>query len=286
MGHGQIESLGDAQRYFDGLAVTESPAVLHKNEPVDVDAVVTAFHAVRDARGDRGSPDLYVADPVRNADFLAKCRELGLTASDYTLNKTLMNARRNGLLSGLHSVRTTVNYEDYAFASEFAARELQYKTGASIDDILCDLCLSSRFDSIARKITDGYSTFEYRWAILSIRKAGRKAPENAEFVMPPFSDGFRLATGDLQTIPDTIGVYILYEGKKPLYARSVTKLRHGIGQHRSSPLMSAVVDKLWRPDPAAFLVSYAALDAERLLKRVEWHVVRQEKPLFNVARAA
>jgi hypothetical protein len=66
-GHGQIGSLGDAQRYFEALAVTESPATLHRGEKVDDKQVVKAFHAVRDARGDRGSPDLYVADPERNA---------------------------------------------------------------------------------------------------------------------------------------------------------------------------------------------------------------------------
>src|SRR5438034_11115742 len=86
-GHGQINSQGDAQRYFDLLGVTESPAILHRHEEVDVKRVIEAFHAVRNARGDRGSPDLYVADPERNAAFIAKCRALGLRCSSYLLNK-------------------------------------------------------------------------------------------------------------------------------------------------------------------------------------------------------
>src|SRR6266851_2810373 len=82
-GHGQIGSQADAQRYFDLLGVNEAPAATHGNEEVDVDTVVRAFHEVRNARGDRGSRDLYVADPERNATFLAKCREFGIQASDY-----------------------------------------------------------------------------------------------------------------------------------------------------------------------------------------------------------
>ena len=75
-GHGQIASLGDAQRYLDLLGANESPAIVHGDESVDIHAVVRAFHAVRNARGDRGSPDLYVAASERNAVFLAKCREI------------------------------------------------------------------------------------------------------------------------------------------------------------------------------------------------------------------
>src|SRR5262249_37236561 len=157
-----IGSLADAQPYFDLLSSTESPAVLHRNEEVDVQRVIEAFHAVRNARGDRGSPDLYIADPERNALFLAKCREFGLTCSDYLLNKTLMYARKKSLLPKLKSVKTIIPYEEYAFACEFAATELKYKTGASIDDIICDPGLASRFDVIAGKLAPGFTSFRYR----------------------------------------------------------------------------------------------------------------------------
>src|SRR5260370_26088793 len=82
-GHGQIASKGDAQRYFDLLEAKKPPAVAHGEEEVDVHDVVRAFHAVRDARKDRGSPDLYVADPERNAQVLANVREIGIQSSHY-----------------------------------------------------------------------------------------------------------------------------------------------------------------------------------------------------------
>ena len=77
-GHGQIGSLGDAQRFVDLLHVENSPAMRYRNERADRSLIEKAFHFVRNLRKDRGSADLYVADPIRNAEFIAKCRDLGI----------------------------------------------------------------------------------------------------------------------------------------------------------------------------------------------------------------
>jgi site-specific DNA-methyltransferase (adenine-specific) len=288
-GHGQIGSLGDAQRYFDALGVTESPATLHRGEDVDVEQVVEAFHAVRNARGDRGSPELYVADPERNALFLAKCREMGTRASDYTINKALWHARKKNYLKGLRSARTSFDYDDYAFASEFAATELRYKTGASIDDVLCEPQLASRFDAIASSLAPGYSPLHYRWAVLSIRKVERpKHRWKPEYRMPELTGQFRLVKDPLDGLPDEQGVYLLYEtGKhKPLYARSTEHLRHAVEIHRGPKLLSAILEKFWRSDLENFVVCYAVLPTRELLKPVETKIVEEKKPVFNVPRAA
>jgi len=191
-------------------------------------------------------------------------------------------------LKGLHSVRTSFNYEEYAFASEFAATELKYLTGASIDEILCEPALASRFDSIASSLAPGFTSLRYRWAILSIRKAGRHADWKPEWQMPEFAGQFRLIRDSLETIPDKQGVYLLYEnGKnKPLYARSTEHLRHAVEIHRSPRLMSAVFDRLWKPAPDNFVVSYAVLPARSMLRPVEKRVVVERKPVFNVPRTA
>jgi site-specific DNA-methyltransferase (adenine-specific) len=286
-GHGQIASLGDAQRYFDRLGAEESPSLIHQNESVDVKDVVSAFHAVRNARGDRGSPDLYVADPDRNVIFLAKCREIGIRASDYTINKMLFYARKNNYLPGLKSVKTSIDYEEFAFASEFAATELKYKTGATIDDILCDPGLASQFDSIARRLAPGFMPFEYRWAILSIRKAGRHEKLPASFQMPEFKGRFRLVIDPLEKVPDASGVYLLHEKQKLLYARSTEHLRHGVELHRNPKVLRAITEKLWKPNPEDFVVSYAVLlQKKTLLQALEKKIVEERKPIFNVPRSA
>src|ERR1700733_338711 len=137
VGHGQIASLPDPQRYFDNLSSGLPSSKNLQDEAVDDDLVAKAFFAVRT---NRGSTDLYVADPERNAAFLAKCREIGMKASDYAINKRLFNARKNRRLTNLNSARTKKENvtSEIAFASEFAATELRYTTGSSIDDILCN----------------------------------------------------------------------------------------------------------------------------------------------------
>jgi hypothetical protein len=288
-GHGQIASAGDAQTYFDLLGVFVPPAVAHSNEKADVQEVVRAFDAVRNARQDRGSSDLYVADPERNLLFLEKCREFGLTVSDYTLNKTLFYARKNNYLKGLKLVRTSFNYEDYAFACEFAATELKYRRGATTDDILCDPGLAAEFDSIARRLAPGFSSLEYRWAILSIRKAGGHEKLKLDFPFPKLTARFQLIKDPLDVLPDVNGVYILYEEDKPLYARSTLSLRHGVEIHRKPEVLTAVADKLWRPNPDNLLVFYATLpekSPKSILLPVEKKLIEERKPIFNIPRSA
>jgi len=285
-GHGQIASLSDPQRYFDMLGAGEPARIIHENERVNVHVVVRAFHAVRDARGDRGSADLYVADPVRNAIFLRECRDLGVQASDYSINKTLLYARKNNYLPGLNSVKTSIDYDDFAFASEFAATELKYKTGGTIDDILCDPDLASQFDSIARKLSPGHSSFEYRWAILSIRKAGRHEKLPSSFQMPEFTGRLRLILDPLEQVPAASGVYLLYERQKLLYVRSTHLLRHGIEIHRKANVLAAMTDKLWEPSPEHFIVSYTVLSEEKYLRPLEKKIVEERKPIFNIPRSA
>lgn len=281
-GHGQIASLVGGQRYLDAVRPTKPAIVPERDEPIDFEGVREAFLAVRT---DDGSPDLYVADPERNARFLAKCRQIGLRGSDYKINKTLFNARKSGLLRNLKSKKTSIDYSDFAFASEFAATELRYRNGASIDDILCDPQLATRFDSIAGGIVPGHSSFEYRWAILSIRKAGRHL--DASFRMPSFKSGFHLATDPIELIPEKSGIYLLYERKNLLYARSADQLRHGVEVHRNPRVLEAIRDKFWQPDLRDFTVSYATVLKPKTYRlAIEKRIVEEQRPVFNIPRTA
>src|SRR5690349_11485484 len=100
VGHGQIALLGDAQRYVDVLAANERPASTRRRQggDINIDRLRKAFLAARKTFKDRGSTDLYIADPERNEVFLALCRQFGIEASDYVINKKLFNARKNRLL--------------------------------------------------------------------------------------------------------------------------------------------------------------------------------------------
>ena len=287
-GHGQIDSIADGQRFLDVRSIVQSPAEIHGDEIVDREKVKKAFLQVRTARDDRGSSDLYIADPIRNALFLAKCRRLGLKVSDYILNKTLLNARKNRLLTGLHSVKTSIDYEDFAFACEFAATELKYKLGVSIDDIVCDPAVAQQFDAIAARLSPGHTSLDYRWAILSIRKSGRSIDWKASYRMPKFRHTFKLVGGQLDKLPEDGAAYILYEkaNGRSLYARSTERLRHAIEMHRHSRFLDAILDKFWEPKVDDFIVAFAEIPVRAMLKPVERKIIEDEKPLFNVPRAA
>ncbi|MFN0051790.1 MAG: hypothetical protein ACKV0T_06345 [Planctomycetales bacterium] len=285
-GHGQVASLGDAQRFVNLLHVEKSPAIRYANERADMSLINEAFRSVRNFRKDQGSSDLYVADPVRNAEFIAKCRELGMAESAYTINKTLFYMRKTNRLKGLNSKKTSFNYDGYAFASEFAATELKYEIGASIDDILCDPDLALRFDSIARLVSPGHSSLEYRWAILSIRKSGRRAEWKPGYKMPQLTTVLNLVADSIEMVPDACGVYLLSERSKPLYARATEHLRQGIELHRRPQTLAAMKSELWQPEPKTFVVSYATIASKKLLRPVEHRLIEESRPIFNVPRAA
>lgn len=286
-GHGQISSVADAQWFFDRRVNQHSETAERPSRQFDADSLRTAFYAARAEFGDNWSTDRYVADPERNAVFLAQCRKLGMKASDYDLNKALYNARKNKLLPGLNSDRTHFDYGEYAFASEFAATELRYKAGASIDEVLCNPTLAAKFDAIARRIRPGFTSLEYRWAILSIRKSGRHHKLEASFKMPRFTKGFKLVRDPIEDIPDQSGVYLLYEKHKLLYARSTDKLRHGVELHREASAVAAVADKLWTPDVDNFVVDFAAIvRPSSVLQAIERRLVEERHPIFNIPRSA
>jgi hypothetical protein len=288
VGHGQIASIANAQQYFDGRAALHSEDDENTDQAtVDVDLLRSAFLAARKEFGDNFSTDRYVAEPERNKVFLKKCWEVGLRASDYILNKKLLNARKNKLLPNLKSQRTHIPYEEFAFASEFAATELRYKEGASIDEVLCNPSLASRFDALARRIRPGFTSLQYRWAILSIRKAGRHHKLESSFKMPRFTTGFRLIKDPLEEIPELSGVYLLYERNKLLYTRATEKLRHGIELHRTSTSVAAIAEKLWTPNVDDFVVDFAALAKPNpFLQAIERKIVEERHPIFNIPRTA
>lgn len=284
--HGQLGIPGDVQKYLHLLRVAKAPSERHPSERADMAVVGKAFFDVRNRRNDQGSPDLYIADPVRNDEFIEKCRELGVEESAYIVNKTLLFMRKNNHLKGLHSRKTSIGYEDFAFACEFAATEIRCETTATIDDLLCDPDLATRFDSIARRVAPGYSSFQYRWAILSIRKSGRHAEWKPEYIMPHRQARLRLGYDPLESVPDTLGVYTLFERDSPLYTRATEHLRHGIGIHLRPQTLAGMQSELWQPQPGSLVISYATLPEKKLLRPVEHRLIKEEKPIFNVPRAA
>src|SRR5688572_24067608 len=58
----------------------------------------------------------------------------------------------------------------------------------SLDTVICDPLLAAAFDSFAARLAPGFSSFEYRWAALGLRKAGRYMKEAMATDVPAFED--------------------------------------------------------------------------------------------------
>jgi hypothetical protein len=177
-------------------------------------SVVTRAYA--DVRCDK-SIDYVVAEPDANLLFLRRCWELGAAASPFELNWVLMNARKDGKLRDLDLPRATRVYlpkkrlDLFSFAAEMAMRCVQDRLyynnqdDVSIDRVLCDPHLVKEFDDLAAELAPGFRNFEYRWAVISLRKARRsKSVLSSE---PTFAEQGSLRDVRVSRLPTTAGLY-------------------------------------------------------------------------------
>ena len=129
------------------------------------------------------SVDHLVADPERNAAFLETCKQIGVPGFPVQWNLGLMRIRKSGKLPHSENrmrVRTFQQMDGYSFAAEVAMHQLSVEIGETLDGLLCNPDLASRFDELAAAYSPGHSPFEYRWAALSLRKRAKAAKQLAE----------------------------------------------------------------------------------------------------------
>jgi site-specific DNA-methyltransferase (adenine-specific) len=119
------------------------------------------------------------------------------------------------------------DFDEYQFAAEIAVRVLQRSEGVTLDRILCDPEMASRFDEIALRLVN-QTTLKLRWAALNLRKTRRLRPikdfpTNYDLV----SKG-QLTLFDLESLPNDPGLYVIYDQQRALFAGETDKLRHRI----------------------------------------------------------
>lgn len=175
---------------------------------------------------DGWSSDRLIADPDMDARFIHACWRLGAQASQFDLNLLLINARKRKIIGKTDGGRKyhvdPVVMDQYWLASEFAARIIQDReflnrqNRITVDHILCDPRLARDFDELARVIAPGYSSLDYRWAALAIRKARSRSEGNAisegSFEWLGRLDGIRP-----RQIPPVEGFLWVRMGKASLY---------------------------------------------------------------------
>jgi HicB-like protein involved in pilus formation len=280
----------EIQAKREGVSLNQlavSKLSLPHREMMDIsgDHIADAFNVTHDGF----SQDWVIVEPVCNARFLAKCREFGSSRSDYSLNHSLMNFRKNSKNKGKLN-RTTKrsgfnDYEDYAYAAEIAVRILQRTDGVTLDHILCDPDLRRRFDETALRLAPpGVIPLKLRCAALNLRKTHR-----LQSLEPGVVDYDLVSAGpfrkvNLDTIADVPGGYVLYDQKRPVFAGETENLRRRIQLHLSGKLP----DFLDAFDSDDLILKLQVLPSTKSKDRLDWlgAFINRERPLLNYQKTA
>jgi DNA modification methylase len=150
--------------------------------------LIRAYEAVYDGY----SLDRVLADPALGSQLSQKCREIGLPGTPKDWNHLLMRLRKAGKLNCPVQNRTEISWSDFdefLFASEIAWSEM--KEHGTLDDILCDPELAGSFDQKAQSLAPGFSSLQYRWGALTLRKTSKTARVRSEFFPTLSRDEFQ-----------------------------------------------------------------------------------------------
>jgi site-specific DNA-methyltransferase (adenine-specific) len=237
------------------------------------------------------SPDVVVANPVLNDLFIKACRSLGLVQPAVSLNLSLLNLRKTGALTGIRrSKKVTVeNQDEYVFASEMAIRHLECESKTTLDNVLCDPLLAARFDEVAARIAPGYTSFQYRWAALNLRKRQRLRPELLSRVVAATAV-FACKVTDLkiEEVPAEQGLYLFFGQSGTLYVGECQSIRKRLAKHLEHSDNKLLARWLWERGVDDLHIEYRTLAPSvttRIRKAMEVELIQSRKPLFNVIGA-
>jgi site-specific DNA-methyltransferase (adenine-specific) len=239
------------------------------------------------------SADRVIADPQLNRKFLQRCRELGLSGTDFELSWELMNARKSRELSQLPKTKRTTFKEsdEFEYASELAVRFLQRTRdpSPSLDQIMCDPDLASEFDEYARRLAPGFTPLQYRWAALGLRKAGRLKPSSQKIGELPRLEALGAAASlRLHDVPEESGLYLFSSAEEPVFMSQTENLRHRLEKHLNTSSGRGLPDWLW-PDhtrPLRVEIAPAPGTSRRIRQAMEVLLIARYRPALNYHRKA
>lgn len=251
--------------------------------------VAQAYLEVRDGY----SIDRIVADPELDRLYLHRCRELGLSGTDFDLNWLLFTGRKNKEFSDLPKTKnyTPAREDDFAYASEMAFRHLQETMLSkglpelSLDKIICDPQRAAEFDKYAAKLAPGFTSLEYRWIALGIRKAaGRNASKAIKAKVPAFDFLGKTTSIRESSIPRDAGIYFFRCDNEALFIGETDDLRNRISRHYASAGKSGIPD--WLYDCGKRQMSLGVIrtpDISATTRKVtELGAILNFKPVFNI----
>jgi DNA modification methylase len=184
--------------------------------------------------------DRVVADPELQKTFYQECVRMGLPLSQKETCLRLLKLRKiGGALRGTERYSVSSEQcEPYLHACEIAWAVVHADhPDISIEEILADPKLAARFDRIAKEFSPGFTSLDYRWGALRLRKTLKKTRTKAATLNAPrrFWLGERFAGFRRQEIPKSAGVYLIYRDNECVYVGSATDLRQRLSEVTAKP---------------------------------------------------
>ncbi len=234
--------------------------------------VVSAFQATHEGY----SVDRLLTDPQLDRAFLAACKKSGLPGNPVDWNRFLLRIRKSGEFPRAEKssrVFTFRQMDPYSHGSEIAMRCLAVNAGKTFDEVLCDPRLAKMFDDIAGQYAPGYSSFEYRWAALAIRKRARRAWKLAEqryrAWLKERLPRRRSVSGNWSNYAHA-GVYIVSAAKNVLYVGETFDVRDRVERLRENPT--------WQNIEPTSIVPIPTDDSPFALQAI---LIRRTEPVLN-----
>ncbi len=284
--HAALEKEAEAEdTSLNQLIVTKLAVQLDNIAGGRLARIIQAFAETRNGY----SVDRVIADPKKNKMYLKRCRELGLSGTDFDINWELMSARKAGKLSHLPKTKryTVQELDEYEYASEIAVRYLQLEKEVSLDQIICDPDLAEEFDQYAFRLSPGFSPLQYRWAALGLRKAGRLGSMKKQYEKLPTLESIgHVSSLRLKEIPEIGGLYMFTANRKHVFLGQTDNLRHRLERHMEISSSRGLPDWLW--DTRKFPLSLEVASLPNITKSsrqaMELLLVKKWNPVLNFPR--
>jgi len=286
--HTIVISAFAASFFAPSVALCETSAVQVAKESTVKDVVREAFLETHDGWS---SDEVLLRDEL-NEQFVATCRRELPRAPVEEFNWTLLNLRKAGKLKVKVTKRRQDKHDQYQHLAEIAARTVQDKHNVTTDRIMCNETMRAEFDEQAKLIAKDVDAYLMRKAAFGLRKKRRLKPE----LVLRIADWGREITirsanelaNDIESIPQTPGVYIFRDPTGYLYIGESINLRERLAKHLDESDRESLANYLRKNGIDETTIEMHAFPKESRAKKVairrayESELIASRKPRFNL----
>ncbi|MEM9790686.1 MAG: hypothetical protein AAF842_09805, partial [Planctomycetota bacterium] len=245
------------------------------------------------------SVDRVLAEPKRASRFIKACRAAGLTQEPASsLKRRLLRIRKaTDLRIKVPSAEKPDKHDhsELIIAAEIASVQIDYRFGASTDDMLCEDHIGEEFDRIAGAVQPGHKPVSYRLAALYLRKNVRSRSSSERTTVTNIAidelesrwvDVGSLGSLNDESIESQESIVSLFEPERSryIYLSDVEDTQQTLKSFRSDSFLAVVGNRFWRPSPFGLnvqLIPKSTINGFSL-RVLGLRGIESYKPIFNM----